>query len=68
MVVGVVEMNSDMKMDIRDRVYSGLLAGKGSFLLLRHYNTFAFTEEGKEQTKGIIQMRSSVCMILSCLI
>ncbi len=51
MVVGVVEMNSDMKMDIRDRVYSGLLAGKGSFLLLRHYNTFAFTEEGKEQTK-----------------
>lgn len=44
-------MNSDAGKNIHDRVYSGLNAGNRSFLLLRHYNTFVFTEEGKEQTK-----------------
>lgn len=44
-------MNSDTKKSIHDRVYSGLNVGNGNFLLLRHYNTFAFTEQGKEQTE-----------------
>lgn len=51
MVVGVMDMNGDMKKSIHDRVHSGLDAGNGSFLLLRHYNTFAFTEERKKQTE-----------------
>lgn len=44
-------MNSDTEKSIHDWVCSGLNAGNGNFLLLRHYNTFVFTEEGKEQTK-----------------
>ena len=51
MVAGVVGMNSDKKKSIHERVYSGLNAGNGNFLLLRHYNTFVFTEQGKEQTE-----------------
>lgn len=44
-------MNRDTKISIHDRVYSGLNTGNGNFLLLRHYNTFGFTEEGREQTE-----------------
>lgn len=51
MVVGVVDMNSDTRTSIHERVHFGLNAGNGSFLLLRHYNTFVFTEQGKEQTE-----------------
>lgn len=44
-------MNRDTKISIHDSVYSGLNTGNGNFLLLRHYNTFGFTEEGREQTE-----------------
>lgn len=45
------DTDRNTKKSIHERVYSGLNAGSGNFLLLRHYNTFVFTEEGKEQTK-----------------
>lgn len=44
-------MSSDTKNNIHDRVHLGLRGGNGTFLLLRHYNTFVFTEEGKRQTQ-----------------
>lgn len=43
-------MNSDTTKSIRNRVQSVLDASNGNFLLLRHYNTFVITEEGKAQT------------------
>ncbi len=44
-------MNRDSRKSIHDRVNLGLTAGNGSFLLLRHYNTFVLTEEGRDQTR-----------------
>lgn len=43
-------MNSDTGKSIYNRVNLGLNTGNGAFLLLRHYNTFVLTEEGREQT------------------
>lgn len=43
-------MNRDSRKSIHDRVNLGLNAGNGNFLLLRHYNTFVLTEEGRAQT------------------
>ncbi len=42
-------MNNDAENSIRNRVRLGLQAGNGSFLLLRHYNTFVLSENGKAQ-------------------
>ena len=42
-------MDRDTEKGIRERVRLGLNTGNGTFLLLRHYNTFVLTEERREQ-------------------
>ena len=49
MVAGVIEMKKDTRSGVMDKVRFSFSERDENFLLLRHYNTFAFTQEWKAQ-------------------
>lgn len=48
-VIGVIDMNDDLIMNIQNRLFSRLGKKSGNFLLLKHYNTLVLNNEKKVQ-------------------